>query len=190
MNILAIECSSQQGSVAVFEGGGLAKSWQFESPRGRGSSVFGHLESALREVPQIDRVVVGTGPGSYNGLRLSISAAWGIARARNAELGGLSSLLGYDSEEYFALGDARAGQWFVARIADGKFVTPPALLPPEDVFRLLEPGVPVFATSCLRGLPDAVVAAPSAAILARRDFVEGLPQPLYLKPPHITKPSA
>lgn len=190
MNALAIECSCHQGSVAILKDGIVRMSHAFESPRGRGAELFTHLESALRECGSLDLVVVGTGPGGYNGLRMSIAAAWGIAKARGATLAGVSSLLGYDAPEYFVAGDARAGQWFLAHVANGKFLTPPGLLSPQEVRRILKPGVPVFATSLLQDLPEAVVSAPSAGILATRDSVGGLPSPLYLKPPHITKPAA
>ena len=188
MNVLAIECSCEQGSVAILQDGSVMKSWKFESPRGRGSGLFPHLESALHECGRPGLVIVGTGPGGYNGLRMSIAAAWGVARACGARLAGISSLLGYDAPEYFVVGDARAGQWFLAHVANGKFRSPPALCCPQDA-RLL-PGIPVFATSRLDDLPEAVVAAPCAGILASRDYAEGLPAPVYLKPPHITKPAA
>ena len=189
MNALAIECSCQNGSVALLNDGSVMRSWGFESPRGRGTELFDHLESALRDCGDLGLVVVGTGPGRYNGLRASIAAAWGIARARGIRLAGVSSLLGYEEPEYFVVGDARAGQWFMAHVADGKFALPPALFSPQDARQFLEPGIPVFATSRLDGLPEAVVAAPRAGVLARQEFVEGLPVPAYLKPPHITKPA-
>lgn len=188
MNILSIECSCQQGSVAVHHEGELIQAWEFECPRGRGSSLFTHLESALHLSPPLSAVVVGTGPGGYNGLRASISAAWGIARARGARLAGVSSLLGYDAAEYFVAGDARAGQWFLAHVAQGVFLAPPLLYSPEDVRRMLKPGVAVFSAAELTDLPEAVRRAPSATVLAHREFSTGMPVPLYLKPPHITKP--
>ncbi len=190
MNILSIECSCQHGSVSVLEDGELIETWDFECPRGRGNSLFGHLESALRISAPIDTVVVGTGPGGYNGLRASISVAWGIARARGARLAGVSSLLGYDAAEYFVAGDARAGQWFLAHVEQGAFLAPPLLYAPEDLRRLLKPGLPVFSTGDLTGLPEAIVRAPSATVLARRKPDSGMPVPLYLKPPHITRPGA
>ena len=190
MNILSIECSCQHGSVSVLEDGELIETWDFECPRGRGNSLFGHLESALRIPAPFGTVVVGTGPGGYNGLRASISAAWGIARARGARLAGVSSLLGYDAAEYFVAGDARAGQWFLAHVQQGAFLAPPLLYAPEDLRQLLKPGVPVFSTGDLTGLPEAIVRAPSATVLARRRPDSGMPVPLYLKPPHITRPGA
>jgi hypothetical protein len=64
------------------------------------------------------------------------------------------------------------------------------LISPPDALRALKPGLPVFATSLLSDLPEAVVSAPAAGILATRKGVGGFPVPLYLKPPHITKPAA
>jgi len=190
MNVLAIECSCPQGSLAVLKDGAVVGSWAFESPRGRGSELFAHLESAIGGHGGTDLVVVGTGPGSYNGLRASIAAAWGIATACGARLAGVSSLLGYDAPEYFVAGDARAGQWFLAHVAGGKFLSPPALHRPPEARGLLRPGIPVFATSALEDLPEAIVMPPRAGVLAARDFVEGVPAPVYLKPPHITKPAS
>ena len=190
MNTLSIECSCQHGSVAVLKDGAVVESWEFENPRGRGSELFAHLEFAVGGRGSPGLVVVGTGPGSYNGLRTSIAAAWGIARACGARLAGVSSLLGYDAPEYFVAGDARAGQWFLAHVADGKFLSPPALYRPPEARGFLKPGIPVFTASVLEDLPEALVAPPRAAILAARDIVDGLPVPVYLKPPHITKPAA
>ena len=190
MNILSIECSCQQGSVSVVRDGHAIQTWEFECPRGRGNSLFANLESALRLPGAPDAVIVGTGPGGYNGLRASISVAWGIARAQGVRLAGVSSLLGYDAAEYFVVGDARAGQWFLAHVEQGFFVAPPLLFSREEAGQLLKPGVPVFSTGELAGFPGAIARAPSAAVLACREFSPGLPVPHYLKPPHITKPAS
>lgn len=190
MNTLAIECSCQQGSIAVMLDDSLVRSWEFSSPRGRGTGLFTSLDVALRECGDIGRVVVGTGPGSYNGLRMAIATAWGIARARGASLSGVSSLLGYGAAEYFVVGDARANQWFLAHVLHGAFLLPPALVPPQKAREILKPGIPVFTASLLDELPEAVIAPPLAEVLASRSSPDGLPVPIYLKPPHITKPIA
>ena len=62
-NVLAIECSCPLGSVTVLKDGAIVKSWEFESPRGRGTELFALLESALRGPGRPDLVVAGTGPG-------------------------------------------------------------------------------------------------------------------------------
>ena len=133
-------------------------------------------------------MLVGTGPGSYNSLRASIAAAWGIARARSIPLKGICSLLGYEPLEYHVLGDARANQWFHTHIRDGHLMATPALLPPDEAMSQLKPDIPVFTTS--PQIENAQYLSPQAICLAHRVSQAGPAEPIYLKPPHITKPSS
>ncbi len=187
MTILSIECSSAIGSITLTQDGEVLHECSFENPRGRGTAFFEALANASRHIETLDLVLVGTGPGSYNSLRTSIAAAWGLARARSARLKGICSLLGYEPAEYHVLGDARANQWFHAHIRNGHLVTAPALLTPNEALAQLTPGVPVFSTSTL--LHQATLASPQAIHLARRAAQAGPAEPIYLKPPHITKRS-
>lgn len=190
MNLLCIESSGSEGSIATLAGESLSGVWRFESPRGRGGAMFPALQSAVASCGRIETVVVGSGPGGYNGLRMAMAAGWGIAQAHGARLVGVPSLLGYDAPEYFVAGDARGGQWFFARVAGGQFVEPPALMPPALLRKRLVPGRPVFlAGAPSPSLPEAICLAPSAAILATRSAAFGPAEPVYLKPPHITAPS-
>lgn len=185
MKTLAIECSSSRGSIAVTEGDNLLFSLDFENPRGRGVEFFAALQEATCRCMDFSHVLVGIGPGSYNSLRASIAAAWGLARARGAELKGIPSVFGYEAREYFVIGDARAGQWFLAQIRDGALVTPIALLTPEQATSRLTPGLPVFSTSPMRDFVS--FEPPQAPFLARHLDQAGPAEPIYLKPPHITK---
>ena len=187
MTILTIECSSAIGSIALTRDSEVLHECSFENPRGRGTTFFESLEKTSRHVDSPDLVLVGTGPGSYNSLRASIAAAWGLARTRSAPLQGICSLLGYEPQEYHVLGDARANQWFHAHIRDSHLASPPALLTPDEAKSRLTPSVPVFTTSPL--IEHAYCAAPQAIHLARRTTQAGHAEPIYLKPPHITKPA-
>ncbi|MEI6035642.1 MAG: hypothetical protein WCS65_15355 [Verrucomicrobiae bacterium] len=190
MNILSIESSGPSGSVAVLADGILLESWSFRCPRGRGGDLFPALEAAAARIGKADLVVVGTGPGGYNGLRMSAAAAWGLATAYGARLSGVASLLGYEAPEYFVAGDARGGQCFLARVSHGRLLGAPALMKAEEARALLDPRLPVFCPAgLLEGVPEALDVPPGAAILARRTDSFGDPSPLYLKPPHITKPA-
>ena len=188
MTILTIECSSAIGSIALTQREDVLHEISFENPRGRGTAFFEALANASRHIKTLDLVLVGTGPGSYNSLRASIAAAWGLARARSARLQGICSLLGYEPAEYHVLGDARANQWFHAHIRNGHLAATPALLTPDEALAQLTPGVPVFSTSSLRY--QATLASPQAIHLARRAAQAGPAEPIYLKPPHITKPAS
>jgi len=191
MKILAIESSGAEGSVAVLEDTRLIGSWNFSSPRGRGGGLFPALESAFTKCGPPDTVVVGTGPGGYNGLRASAAAAWGISKVHGSQLVGVPSLLGYEAAEYFVAGDARGGQWFLAHVARAHFVLEPALIFPEQAENILIPGMPVFTPGGqLPGIPQSICLPPQAGRLALHTDAYGDPRPIYLKPPHITQPSA
>ncbi len=188
MKTLAIECSSGRGSIAVTDGERLFLSLEFSNPRGRGVDFFAALKHAASLCIDLEQILVGTGPGSYNSLRASIAAAWGLARARGASLKGIPSIFGYDEREYFVIGDARAGQWFFAHIRDGKLESPIALLSPEQASARLAIGLPIFSTSPL--LDTACYEAPQARFLPQHPDQTGPAEPIYLKPPHITKSAA
>lgn len=186
MKTLVIECSTGTGSLAVAVADRIIERRVFENPRGRGGELFSALEAAVPRHPDLSRIIVGTGPGSYNALRASCAAAWGIAKARGIPLHGLCSLLGYEPDDYQVIGDARAGQWFFARIRGGALLSPPELMLPEEAAALLDGSVPVFSTSPM--LECATEGHPDAAILATRATTLGPAEPFYLKPPHITSP--
>ena len=183
-----MENSGLAGSVALVCDGKVEGVETFASPRGRGTGLFAAMTSMAR--PGVDLVLVGTGPGGYNGLRSSIAAAWGFARARKISVGGVCSLLGFDAPDYFVLGDARAGEWFCARVTNGHLIGTPELLPPDVAIARLGTEVPVFCTTALAGLDGldgrVVVQCPRAEVLASRAEQAGPAEPVYLKPPHIT----
>jgi tRNA threonylcarbamoyl adenosine modification protein YeaZ len=62
------------------------------------------LSSLKRSPREITHVAVGTGPGSYTGLRVGIAIAHGLARAADAEL------IGVPSVEALAFGELSVGE--------------------------------------------------------------------------------
>jgi tRNA threonylcarbamoyl adenosine modification protein YeaZ len=188
MKTLGIECSSGSGSIALVEDGRTHWELVFENPRGRGGEFFAALEEAAIRSDDFERILVGTGPGSYNGLRASIAAAWGLARGRGVPLQGIPSVFGYDAAEYVVLGDARAGQWFFAHVRDGRLLRNIELLSPEVAQRAIPSGLPVFTTAPL--MDSACFECPRARFFPARIDQAGPAEPIYLKPPHITKSAA
>lgn len=192
MNSLVLDSCASTGTVALVRDGEILAERTFSSPRGRGGEIFDALREILSGKPELDRVVVGTGPGSYNGIRTAIAAAWGIARARNARLCGVPSILALAPGEYYAVGDARASQFYFARVRDGAFVSEAELLSRDLLLSRLTPDLPVLVPSPLDFLSAAQVAFPSAKLLADVSSswpdAKILPEPLYLKPPNITAP--
>jgi tRNA threonylcarbamoyladenosine biosynthesis protein TsaB len=190
--ILSLDASTQRGSVALISNGEVLQELFPETPRGRGGALFSALEEIVRDAPDIHRVIVGVGPGSYNGVRSAIAAAWGIATAREIPLVGISSILGLDDAGYCAVGDARRDQYFLARIDHGDFVTEPKLFTKDQLEAALRetPHLPVFASAPIEFLPGVIIRTPSAAKLGllAADWTPNHPQPLYLKAAHITAP--
>ncbi|MGA7214563.1 MAG: tRNA (adenosine(37)-N6)-threonylcarbamoyltransferase complex dimerization subunit type 1 TsaB [Terrimicrobiaceae bacterium] len=190
--ILALDASTTRGSVALVSDHEPLREIFIDSPRGRGGALFSALEKIVGEAADIERVIVGVGPGSYNGIRSALAVAWGIATARGIPLVGISSLLGLDEGSYCAVGDARRGQYYFARVSGGRFVVEPELLQKAQLVVLLSqtPDIPILAPAPIEFLQGVVVRTPSAARLARlaADWQPNRPEPLYLKAPHITGP--
>lgn len=191
--ILAIESSGPVGGAALVDGDAVVAEMQVEAPRGRGVALVGLVGELLGSVKTLDRVVVGIGPGSYNGIRGALALGWGIAAARGVPLVGISSLLGYPETNYAAAGDARRGQFYWARVEDGKFLKEPMLFE-EAEFRaaVAEAGAgPIFVPAPIVGV-NGIARPPSPSILAKRSASAALhgpvPEPLYLKPAYINLP--
>jgi tRNA threonylcarbamoyladenosine biosynthesis protein TsaB len=189
--ILALDSSSSQGSAALVQDGQTKREILVDTPRGRGGALFRALEEILRDQPGLERVVVGTGPGSYNGIRAALAGGWGIALARGIPLVGVCSLLGLAEGSYCAVGDARRGQYYFAEVTDGILLAGPFLVSPEALPSLIA-ARRVFVPAPVDFLPEAEIASPSASRLARlgafAPATGRVPEPLYLKDPFITAP--
>ena len=131
MFVLALECSTAHGSIALTGG------WrtEFTTGRGEGGRLFTALAAAMDVVraagEPLSQIVVGLGPGSYSGVRQAIAAATGLAAATGAPVVGVpsSAALAVDAERYQAVGDARRGTfYYTVRWTDGRCVAGPELL--------------------------------------------------------------
>lgn len=186
--ILALDSSAGRGSVALVDSGKTVKEIFVDAPRGRGGALFAALEEILRGRPALERVIAGTGPGSYNGIRAALAGGWGIAQARQIPFVGVCSLLGLAEGEYCAVGDARRGQYYFARVGNGQLLEEPVLLLPAELPARVE-GCRILVPGPISFLPSAEVVMPSAARLAllAPELAPGIPEPLYLKAPFITE---
>ena len=108
MKILAVEFSSAQRSVAVWEAGEadaspalLGSALQppmprHDPPQSGSQRALGLVEEALAEAKcrreEIGALAVGLGPGSYTGIRGAIALAQGWQLGRGAQLLGVSSV--------------------------------------------------------------------------------------------------
>ncbi len=200
MTILAIDTSTDHGSVALLTGGEMRLDENFVADRSHSSTLFAVLERAVALAPRVDQVVIGLGPGSYAGVRIAIATAIGLELGIGAELAGIPSVaaLETDAADYIAIGDARRETFYFTRVADGVCAEGPLLATEAELRERLaaHPALPVFTTAALSGFPAARIALPSAARIARlADAARGITatgdlEPIYLREPHITPPKA
>jgi tRNA threonylcarbamoyl adenosine modification protein YeaZ len=205
VKILSLDSSSSVASVACVSITAEEREVLFEkqTPHARSdsSALFEGLSDAVETCGAPDALVVGLGPGSYNGLRAGIAAARGFATARNLPLHAIPSPLALHGpdEGFWAIGDARGGHYWMARIRRGVFVEEPRLLSPAETLSHLSSSkdLIILGSAALPEIESLVITTPSAvrlAILAEKNdpsfLVSGTPEPIYLKPPHITPPRA
>ena len=97
MKILALETSAKSVSAAVVENGAvLASSYQntgLTHSRTLMPLVDGMLRAADLKLEQMELIAVAQGPGSFTGLRIGVSAAKGLAWAKELPCCGVSTLL-------------------------------------------------------------------------------------------------
>lgn len=212
---LILETSTPDASLCLVGHGGVATTRDFRSDRHHNALLFGPLAELLAggRAEDIGLVLVGSGPGSYSGTRVGIAAAQGVALAAGCPVVALPSLLGLpaaaDGRECLMIGDARRGAFWTALCRGGNLAEPPATTDAEEFARQVltaaDCGFPVITMEEPERfpLPDAVRAvvsrqAPSAERLwqawqhapagAHTAWATLPPQPIYLKPPHITAP--
>ena len=122
--VLALETSTRTPALAVARGPRTLVQ-TLAAARAHAADLLPALERMLGELGASPRelalIVVGTGPGSYTGLRVGAAIALGLARASGARLCGVPSFeaAAYEQlrpgEEGLVLQDARAGELYVAR---------------------------------------------------------------------------
>lgn len=125
MRVLALETSARTGYVAALEDDRLLGQMVFDSDQRTAQSfapgIIRQLQSVGWSPADIELVVVTSGPGSFTGLRIGITAAKTLAYAVGAEVIGLNTLkviasqVRTDRESAWAVMDAQRGQLFAAR---------------------------------------------------------------------------
>lgn len=206
--VLVVETSTPVASIALIGADGAIDCRTFQSDRSHNAALFGPLRELLAG-RTVGLVLVGSGPGSYSGTRVGIAAAQGVAIAMACPAVAVPSILAVPSAENgnacLAIGDARRGTFWTAAIENQALAGPPALCDEEslrtEVARACSSGMKVFSfEDPARFHPQGGAIAleyPDAAGLwrawlaadesTRSAWLATPPQPLYLKPPHITK---
>src|ERR1700704_4713066 len=221
MRVLAIDTALEACPPAVCDSdrGGITASESVAMARGHAEAVMPLLARVMDlaeiEFANLDRIAVTTGPGSFTGLRVGISAARGIALAAGKPAIGLSTLASLaapyiaedDSMTVVAAIDARHEHVYLQAFGPAaRTLVPPRIAPLREALRAAMTGPtrivgsgadlivalwpktePPPALVDPRGAPDIDWVARLGAAAADGD---GAPKPLYLRAPDAQPPGA
>ncbi|MCD6600029.1 MAG: tRNA (adenosine(37)-N6)-threonylcarbamoyltransferase complex dimerization subunit type 1 TsaB [Dehalococcoidia bacterium] len=220
---LAIDTSSNTASIALAHKGEVLIELTWQSAQNHTVELMPNLSHILHQTKvgphSIEAVVVAKGPGNFNGLRIGVSVAKGLAFSLNIPLLGVSTL---ENEAYpFAYTDLpicpihRAGREKIATALYQQKNDQWHCLEKEHLVTLKELCQRIHRRTIFCGelLPDIVnetrqnlgkrAIIPQTNTLSRAGQLATLGwqklkngeqdktatlQPLYLRPPHITKP--
>jgi tRNA threonylcarbamoyl adenosine modification protein YeaZ len=108
------------------------------------------------DLEDVGRIIVGTGPGSFAGIRSAIAFAQGFALGRKCEVLGLPSPCAVAAQVYAGakggefplavVGDARRGKFWIA-LFEGLILVCPVFLVERDILELRVPKGAKVATS-------------------------------------------
>jgi tRNA threonylcarbamoyl adenosine modification protein YeaZ len=204
MITLGIELSSRQGSVALLKDGVLLAEKVWLGKQVRHNTIFQTLEQLLAEAGvslcEVEGYAVGRGPGSFSGMRMSLTIANALALPGGHDVRAVSSGAALamavfkerGAPRMAVVGDARRGQvWcgmFLQGVLDGEWQLIPyaeaaartagALVVSPEAERLVE----IFPEIGAPQFPS----AREVALLARS--ASEPVDPLYLHPPVFVEP--
>ena len=214
MRVLAIDTALAACAAAVIDTrhAAVTASELLSMTRGHAEAVMPLIARVMDragiDFKQLDRIAVTTGPGSFTGLRVGISAARGIALAAGKPAIGLSTLAGFaaphiaesDNAAVVAAVDARHDHVYLQVFgAGGRTVVPPRIAPLKEAVRaamtararIVGSGAELIAAQWPKSEPPPVLVeqlgAPDIGWIARLGAAaadgHGPPKPLYLRAP-------
>ena len=214
MRVLAIDTALEACSAAVLdtEHGAIAAHESRPMVRGHAEALIPLIARVLERsrltFSEIDRIAVTTGPGSFTGLRVGISAARGIALATDKPAVGLSTLAAFaapfiaadDTLPVVVAIDARHDHVYLQVFGPGgRTLVAARLVPLREALRAAATGAPRLVGTAANLLAAAWPAGERAPTVVEQrqapdiDWVARLgaavvetgspPKPLYLRAP-------
>jgi tRNA threonylcarbamoyladenosine biosynthesis protein TsaB len=139
--ILAIDTTSESGSLALAEAGRVVEEVALHSPDGFAHMLFGEIEQLLArhhlKITDVQGFAAAAGPGAFTGVRVGLTAVKGLAEAtgrRAVAVSNLQALASFGTQPLRApVIDARRGEVFIAVYdADLRLVSEEVVIKLED----------------------------------------------------------
>jgi tRNA threonylcarbamoyl adenosine modification protein YeaZ len=193
---LAFDTSSPIGSIALGNAQVVVQSIEFKGPQRHSAALFPALVRLGIPRLKLRRIIVGIGPGSFSGIRVSLAAAQGIALVQNIPVIGICSAFSVAAQhkEVTRLGvfaDAKRREAFCTVYHNGQLEKETYLIPMAEIeehaskFTLAvsaEP-LPGIATRTYPRAQDLLTLPDSLAGWVTEDKLE----PIYLREPVAPK---
>jgi tRNA threonylcarbamoyladenosine biosynthesis protein TsaB len=169
MRVLAIDCALDACAAAVLDSdrGAIIASETRIMTRGHAEALMPLIARVIKQsgitFAALDRIAVTTGPGSFTGLRVGLSAARGVALAANKPVVGLTTLTAYAApivslnveQPVISAIDARHDQvYFQVVSGNGSSLIRPRLAPIEEALGASRFGAPHLVGNAARLLAD------------------------------------
>jgi tRNA threonylcarbamoyladenosine biosynthesis protein TsaB len=147
--LLAIDTAAPRLQLALLRDDGRLETLAEDMATGQAERLFPALQELLATAGvtyrDLTRIAVTTGPGSFTGLRIGLSAARGLGLALNVPVLGIPSLfalsLGTQCDAIAVLLDAKRGEaYFQTFSGPGIAIREAALLPMEEARKLVPTG--------------------------------------------------
>jgi tRNA threonylcarbamoyladenosine biosynthesis protein TsaB len=152
---LAIDTAAPRLNLGLLRADGGVDTLVEDIAKGHAEILFARIDTLLARnglaYADLERIASSTGPGSFTGLRIGLSAARGLGLARKLPVIGVPSLvalsLGGTGGPLAVLLDARREEAYLQLFAaPGRPETPPRLLPMAAARALVETGRDVIAS--------------------------------------------
>ncbi len=201
MLVLAFDTATPAVTVAVLDDDQALAERCAAAPNRHGELlaplIAASLDAAGLTAGDLDRIVVGVGPGPFTGLRVGVVTALTLGDALGVPVHGICSLdaLAADRGDVVAVTDARRREVYWARYLDGALVAGPTVEQPAALAArlraemapplLVGPGAQLYADQ-FEDLPSQPLGQVVAAVLGRLASAGRGPRPpipLYLRRP-------